>query len=919
MTVYEEEKMNILDIIKNCKQNNKYSWNDMDSADMYDEIRDIVMKVMKIDLTFEKYSSLIKDQVEREKSTQVLTFGDNINNTAEIPTDTFGTWKLYREKLINQNHWSEKSVENIEKSSFEILQRMTTTSETGPHKGLVVGNIQSGKTASMSALIAMAADNGFNVFIVLSGVIENLRRQTARRIESDIFFSGKGNNQWNYLDRPSVREGMQTSQLELSSGSTARYLIVSLKNSRRIRSILHWLKHDRNMQKKMKVLLIDDEADQASINTKDVNGEERTAINGTIRNIVNDGGYGAMNYVAYTATPFANVLNESGDDTLYPKNFISLLEPGEDYIGPRQIFGKGDPDFQPGMNGIVNEIPENESMMIKKYQDERTPFKAPKSMQHAVKWFLMALSAMRAQGYMKPVSMMIHTDFKVKVHNLIEQTVRNYIYDLKREYDRNPKAFLKSMHAEYNERCSELSPDMFRSVMTDYYGDVQEYPKWKLVKRELRKLLELSDSELVHHIEMSDEGELNYNDGIHLCVDNSNAKDSEDSSQVRLVYPDRKRLEECDKAPAFIVIGGNTLSRGLTIEGLVSTYFLRRTNQADTLMQMGRWFGYRQHYELMPRIWMDQKAYEKYGFLTEMNEDVRGKLMEYADKGFSPAEVAPRIKTSPSYLDVRITANNKMQSAVPTDFNFEGMSYQTTLFDADSDVMQSNLRYTREFLESLGAFRNIREHMVWKDVPTEKVEEYLERYRGVALDERIKSIQHILEWLEKNTGKIEKWNVILAGRDEVRDAEPGEWSVNGKTINPVNRSRVDNAKKDMIDIRVLRSPRDLVSDIEDISDLPEKAASDNSFASYRRGRNMSQTPQLLIYRIDKDSIPQGRNAKGRIELNTPFDLIGLSILLPEISRRKDDDDVNNGDGVDYVAIKLNYKAPDDDVKEEEDE
>lgn len=82
---------------------------------------------------------------------------------------------------------------------------------------------------------------------------------------------------------------------------------------------------------------------------------------------------------------------------------------------------------------------------------------------------------------------------------------------------------------------------------------------------------------------------------------------------------------------------------------------------------------------------------------------------------------------------------------------------------------------------------------------------------------------------------------------------------------------------------------------------------------------MSQTPQLLIYRIDKDSIPQGRNAKGRIELNTPFDLIGLSILLPEISRRKDDDDVNNGDGVDYVAIKLNYKAPDDDVEEEEDE
>lgn len=885
--------MNALDFVRAYFYgNNIRSWKDMRDSNIYDKLSETV-KTFNINMSFEEYIDIVNKQIEFEKLNSVSTFGEGMNNTAQLPKSQRSSWVMYRDRLSKQ--WSSRSINNLEQSAYEVLRYLTTTSEGGPHKGLVVGNVQSGKTANMTALIAMAADNGFNVFIVLSGMIENLRKQNAKRIYNDLVADGSGDNHWKYYENLSVRTGFQAGSIQLGSGSWEKHLIFSLKNSKRIRSLLNWLRHDRNKQKKMKVLLIDDEADQASINTKDVNGNERTVINSLITNIVNDNGYGAMNYVSYTATPFANVLNESGEDTLYPKNFITLLKPGENYIGPKQIFGLGDPKFERGMENIVNEISEEESGYIRQCQKDEVCFNAPKSMRKAVDWFLIALSAMRSQGYKKPVSMMIHTDFKVQSHALVEQVVQNYLASLRESYKENSETFLNKMHEEYDERRSELSKETFNSVMKDYYGEVQEYPKWKCVKKELDKLFRLPRRDFAHHIEMSDEGEFNYTDGIHLCVDNSAAKDG-DSNQVRLVYPSKER----DKATAFIVIGGNTLSRGLTIEGLVSTYFLRRTSQADTLMQMGRWFGYRQNYELMPRIWMDKDALDNYEFLTEMNEDMRRKLMEYAEQGFTPREVPLRIKQIPSYINVKITADNKMQSAQATDFNFEGMNYQSTLFANNERVMKENLKHTKKLLESLGNFQEIRSHMVWKNVPNEKVEDYLEKYQGVNLDKKISSIPHILEWLEENGNKMEKWNVVLVGKGKIRDAGSDEWNINGKTVDAVRRSAVDDERDELINIRALLSPQDLTSDIEDISDMPEEAKKSNvdAIASYRRYKNVDKFPQLLIYRIDKDSKAIG-DTKRRKDLNSPYDLIGVNILLPESSKRND-----SRDGVEYVAVKL---------------
>ena len=108
------------------------------------------------------------------------------------------------------------------------------------------------------------------------------------------------------------------------------------KNKGRLTSLFNWLKSDTNKAKQLKILVIDDEADQASINTKDIE-EDTSTINKLIKDIVNDKEFLAMNYISYTRTPYANVLNETADSSLYPKDFITLLEPSEDYIGPKQI------------------------------------------------------------------------------------------------------------------------------------------------------------------------------------------------------------------------------------------------------------------------------------------------------------------------------------------------------------------------------------------------------------------------------------------------------------------------------------------------------------------------------------------------------------------------------------------------------
>ena len=291
------------------------------------------------------------------------------DNNATISTSPGSSWQLYRKHLKEDMGFSEYSIKSIEQSCFRILKRLNgDTRSTGPIKGLVVGNVQSGKTANMAGLMAMAADNGWNMFIILSGTIENLRVQTETRLGNDLN-SGEGNLEWVPLPRDLRKRSNavsgQTKHLYLNEKDRKRYFAVCLKHATRLGNLITWLQGDPHAQEKLRILIIDDEADQASINTGDVEkgDADRKAINRLIVNLVDGktkkgepstGKYMAMNYVCYTATPYANFLNENYPESLYPKDFLISLEPSKQYFGPNQIFGTGD-EASDGMD-IVRSI-----------------------------------------------------------------------------------------------------------------------------------------------------------------------------------------------------------------------------------------------------------------------------------------------------------------------------------------------------------------------------------------------------------------------------------------------------------------------------------------------------------------------------------------------------------------------------------
>lgn len=858
-------------------------------------------------LTLDMWNKLIVEVQDYNSKLELVKLSNDTLNDAKISTDSNSAWCLYKEKL-KKDGWNQKSIDNVKKSSFEILQYLSMdTRETGATKGLVIGNVQSGKTANMAGLMAMAADNGFNYFIILSGVVENLRQQTSNRLYNDMNQSGKGNLHWHHIDKPTVKSTSPQHDINLFNLGTKdkdRYFTVCLKNKNRLDSLIKWLYSDNKKAEQLKILVIDDEADQASVNTKPIAEEDTTAINGLIRKLVNNKEVKSVNYISYTATPYANILNEISKDSLYPKDFIALLTPSDDYIGPKQIFGIEMPETQPLVD-IVRNIPDIEVDIIKNIHKGKIE-ELPASFQKSINWFILTVAVMRSWEYRKPISMLVHTSFKIEHHKNIANSIEDYLIYCKENYE----LLLPVLEDLYLKESIEFSKKSFIDGMVDYSNaeNVQDYPNWLVVKKYLDYFFSLESTEFLGHIPIGNEGEPTYRKGIHLVIDNSQA--TSENQIVRLVYP--KKGTNLKVAPAFIVVGGNTLARGLTLEGLTSTYFLRNTNQADTLMQMGRWFGFRKGYEILPRVWLENTARERYNFLSQMNEELREELKEYEYRKLGPEKYGPKIKNSYNYQLIKVTSNNKMQSAQSANIDFSGLNTQTVYFDNDENKLQNNLKITDEFLNKLRNVENKGSRMIWRNVDNEYINTFLKSYSPCESDIKMKNLSSLMEWVGKNIKTIGKWSVILSGTGEVKECtgDKSEWNIRGYTVGKSKRTKLKKLSNDKtISIGSLRSPSDLLADIdEELTKDEKKAVMILEVNRIREKYNYNQTPQLIIYRIDKGEETEEeyqnkhKNEKNefikqnRSPLNFPCDLIGINIMIPGESK--------GGNRTTHVTVKL---------------
>lgn len=890
------------------------------------------------ELSIDDWNSLVNECQEVEAQQESILFKGNDgalfdrsqDNNLKVPENPRSCWQLYKGNL----KWKEQSVTDLENATLGILRRLSLdTRESGPVKGLVVGHVQSGKTANMEALMAMCADHGWNMFIVLSGSIENLRLQTLRRMEKDL--NQEGNLVWRGIEHPSKKSnyGERAQDLRFEIGSSQRFFTVCLKNASRLKKLIEWIHENKGAHDQMKILIIDDEADQASISNTAVEAKaaqkERKGINKLIVDLVNDkhhkgvnfsrGKAQAINYVMYTATPYANFLNEATPESLYPHDFIWTLKTSDEYIGPNQIYGTSESSSPDGLD-IKRTISQNDLDIISEIYEHETA-EVPESMKDAICWFICAVAVMRYWGYDKAISMLIHTSQKQICHDAVAEVVSAWI-------NKNRCTNLTDRCKEiYGRETHEIPRKIWLAQFAGGYGvdesEIRDYPPFDKIAPYISELLK----DNMRHIKMNEEGDLQYHAGLHLVIDNcsKNGVSNEDDF-VRLAYPEPG--ENYPKpAPAFIIIGGSTLSRGLTIEGLVSTFFLRASCQADTLMQMGRWFGYRRGYELLPRVWMTDDTIEKFRFLSQLEVELRDDLKKYMMEGVRPDEYGPRIILSPKVSWLRLTSRNHMRNAVHAEMNYSGAKPQTTIFENSVTKQRQNIIYTEEFLASLPGTPIIstqNNSIFWENIPLSVIYNKLlnKRFSFSSRSRVFNEIESFCEWIKQvlKDNTLNNWTVIVAGRDPVDDPQRrntlGYWDVAGHSIGKVNRSKRNIEDETCIDIGVLRSIKDLLADIDkDYLEGYGNITKQEQVDEIRHAACKDTVPMLLIYRISGQSTArQSTEDTGykegipdRVDLNYESDIIGIQICIPG-------DQVNKS-FVKKVTVYLPDKDKEDEVEE----
>lgn len=827
-----------------------------------------------------------------------ITIYEDLSSLLNNPDSS---WKALRAKFATTAGLSATSIRNVESSGHSVLHRLRPdTRESGPVKGLVFGSVQSGKTANMEALISMAADTYWNVFIVLSGTIENLRIQTRDRFKRDL--EDTQTIAWNHIDLACADSWIPASQLKLNAAGDytygARYILTCLKIKSRLTKLINWLYSDKDKARRMRIIVIDDEADQASVNTAPIlDGEDaeqyeqnRREINRLIVCLANglladgtkpDVEMQAINYISYTATPYANVLNERPGESLYPKDFVHSLSAPDEYFGVNVIFGN--PEYiddegrclSPGLD-IVRIVPQEDVEDLKEAHDNEWGV-SPRGMERAICWFLCCAASLRVKGYKKPVSMLIHTSNRGIHHEVDYEMVKAYI-------SKTPWTSLLGACREIYEKEAErfTYADLSRDFSS--YGLLDKMDKDYLDFSSLEaEIAELVSS--VGNIRFADDDAFEYSSGINLCIDNCYSdKNAPENVKMRIVYPNDEQLSAMEKAPVFIVMGGNTLARGLTIEGLVCTYFTRSSNQADTLMQMARWFGYRKGYELLQRIWLTEEARAKYRALSKVEMNLKEEIRRFEESGVRPDQLGVKVQTMPEIRRFVLTARRKMQMADPCDYDFTGYNYEITEFDPDGESLAKNLTLSESFLERISCKSSPTQRgnaIVWEGIEPADIMDYLKSY-SLSMHSSITcdDVELFTGWLSgPNAENIDYWNVAVAGK---YNCPSGTWSIEGVPPLP----KIERTKKKIdgwIDIGSLRSGSDALCDIDTDSlsneqiRIMREGGLNKDVGKKRALLGYDRIPLLLIYRIDAAS---RRTTATKEPIGTQCDIVSFSVIVP---------------------------------------
>jgi hypothetical protein len=753
-------------------------------------------------------------------------------------------------------------VDEIDQASTKVVSHLACPwIQNLSKRGLVLGYVQSGKTANYTAVMAKAADAGYRLFIVLSGMYNNLRRQTQVRLANDL-----GEELWYKWTSADADFGGAENGAPILNGRVPSLAVVK-KNQARLIALIKWLDAiPLEVRKRSPILLLDDEADQATPNSAKAQ-DQLTRINQLVRELWSKIPTGT--YVGYTATPFANIfMDPTDEEELYPADFIIDLPRPSAYYGAERVFGReplddaDDPD--PGLD-VVRKVSDDEanSLRAPSNQSERLTFDPdlPESLIQAVTWFVVATSIRHVRNQQdKHSSMLVHTTHYVRPHFTMKARLDELLQEFKTRASSGDNAvFLASYQKEATRIASEATAPL---------------PSWGEVETKLETVLATT----------------------RVVVDNGYSED-------RLDYG---RIDENGEptVETVIAVGGGTLSRGLTLEGLVVSYFTRTSNTYDTLLQMGRWFGYRPGYEDLQRIWMQTSLGEEFKFLALVEEEIRQDIRHMERMKVTPRQLGVRVRAHPGRL--AIVARNRMRHADAVKISFSGQRLQTFIFDEDNKVhagfpngvLTENLASVRKFLDECRILSREDVHetparRLIKGVPGKAVTTLLRAYIFHEDQSNMRK-GDMAGWIE-SAAQDRLWNVVVIGSNKNhRDMEGqviplGDTDLGFKTAVPnVNRAPLQNPESftGTANIKALMSHMDWFADLDPAIiralDDGEKYDPRGVRRQYADGRGL-----IAIYPVSKDSVPMGAIAirtGARRRMEADENLIGLGVIFPDVDR-----------------------------------
>ncbi|QHL88230.1 endonuclease [Nibribacter ruber] len=911
------------------------------------DIDEAIVNVQKIFQIEEEESKTLYKYLEAQFS----VFSDNYKILSD--PGTYVPWLKNKKSEIKWNFWNRyliyqqkkiapPTLNKLDNLTDDILDRLIDPTTKGPwdKRGMVVGQVQSGKTSNYTGLINKAADTGYKLIIVLAGLHDSLRSQTQVRIDEGFLgfntqtamnFSNAGNRIGvGLINKDLPAHALTTSRLNgdfkgpvaQSSGVNIRgtdpIILVIKKNASILKNLVAWLatRGDKTPEgniiiRELPFLLIDDEADNASIN---VNPKKVSTINGCIRALLSL--FEQSAYVGYTATPFANIfiplLSEEitkglnltikdfeftvGQD-LFPKDFIVNIPAPSNYIGPTKVFGlPASSSSESAEEPLPIAVPvfDYEAFVPDKHKKD-TPFpeELPASLRFAIKCFVLSCAARRVRKQVNVHnSMLIHVSRYVVWQDRIAMLVDAELKHYQKQIEFNQGSIIEELREVWE---TEYEPKTNQVLMQDHiYQDPGIVPiSWSEIENEL------------------------FNASARIEVRAIHGDKNEAGLSYHNISPlDYFMSEQQGTYLSVIAVGGDKLSRGLTLEGLSVSYYLRASKMYDTLMQMGRWFGYRPSYADLCRLFTTSDLIEWFEHITIASEEMRADFDYMFLLNETPKNYGLKVRTHPGAL--KITAANKFRHKQIMLLSYSGELEQTYKLKIDQHIFRRNYEATVDLINTLG--RPVEDPLnnevktqpnIWSGKNNSNlVIKFLTSY---SIGREVLDVQKMADYIQAQVrqSNLTDWTIVLIQNSTAKESDTYPFEINNETKNigmtdrSINLTRPDEiVKAYSINKAMIISPNHELIDLSDQQiaealkltkqdwEQDEKKNEPTLPSGFRIKRGRSSTRGLLLLYplhsspmhrwLSENSTPENKEYKTERRNYSDVPIMGFAISFPNI-------------------------------------